>query len=235
MELASPPLLLGELPPALRELQQHLGRGVVVQLRDGPALAVGERRVEGHVAQPGEGDGDDRLVTLEDLCGTPLAGLAVLRDGVHPHLAAVAAVASVSPPSRSMRTARRSSLTFPFTGAYSASASTAVPPLISQNLVLGAISTLDRKLCTKERCSREVRFWMVPMRSMVRVSSPATSVRYRYMDQWPYFSRTVIHPLTRAVPSLSSDQRRAGSRASVRMAEAVFVRLGPEIDFYLSY
>lgn len=93
-----------------------------------------------------------------------------------------------------MRKARLSSRTFPFTGAYSASASSAVPPLISQNLVLGSISAADRKLWVKERCSREVRFWMVPMRSMVLVSRLAASVRYRYMDQWPYFLRTSAHP-----------------------------------------
>lgn len=77
------------------------------------------------------------------------------------------------------------------------------------------------KLCTKASGSREVRFSTVPMRSMVRSSSLAASVRKRNIDQWPYRSMTRAQPWTSSEPSLPSNSLRTGAKASRTMAEAV--------------
>lgn len=77
------------------------------------------------------------------------------------------------------------------------------------------------KLCTKARWRREVRFSTVPMRSMVRSSSLAASVRKRNIDQCPYFWITRAQPSTSSRPSLPSNSCRTGLKASRTIDAAV--------------
>ena len=81
------PVVLAELPPSLRELQQHLGRRVVVQLDDRAPLGQGEQWRDFDVAQAGERDRDDGHVPRERLRGHPQAlvlGIG-LADRLDPH------------------------------------------------------------------------------------------------------------------------------------------------------
>lgn len=82
------PVGLVELPPAAAELQQHLGRAVVVQFADRAALAVRHGRVDLYVTQSGERHRDHGDVRGELLAydGT----VAALGHGVHPYVRALA-------------------------------------------------------------------------------------------------------------------------------------------------
>lgn len=81
LQLAAP-VVLGELPPAVAELQQHLGGLVVVGLDEGAALLVRHRGDDLHEAQGGERDGDDRQVRGPQ---TRRGLRIVLGDGLHGH------------------------------------------------------------------------------------------------------------------------------------------------------